>query len=131
MNQNEAAARLWINAFFFRVAVMLSGTSKFVLAVEPSLLPVPVDSNSFLSGFVDFTAISTTDTHTPVRPTFLSSRVPTYTHSLAVELWEDNELKKSPGQALFVTEAKGPNQRLASHIPQAVSELYACAKHLE
>lgn len=101
---NEAATRLWINAFFFRVAFMLSGSSKFVLNVEQNVL----------SGFVNFTAISTTETH-------------------ARYLLQNPRLKKLPAQdhALFVTEAKGSDQRLASHIPRALGELYACAKHLE
>ena len=130
MNQNEAATRLWINAFFFRVAAMLSGSSKFVLTVEPNVLPVAVDSNSFLSGFVDFTAISTTETHARGTHTFVCTSFD-FTHSLAGYLLQNPRLKKLPGQALFVTEAKGPDQRLASHVPQALGELYACAKHLE
>ena len=63
MDQNEAAMRLWINAFFFRVAFMLSGSSKFVLNIEQIVLPVPMEPNSVLSSFVNFTAILTTETH--------------------------------------------------------------------
>lgn len=32
---------------------------------------------------------------------------------------------------LFVAEAKGPNQMLESHVPQAICEMYACAKYLK
>jgi hypothetical protein len=32
--------------------------------------------------------------------------------------------------ALFVTEAKGPDQILDNHTAQAINEMYACAKHL-
>lgn len=62
VNQNEAAIRLWINAFFYRVAPMGPSSSKFILRVEQNVQPVGPDSVNFtssLSGFVDFTLIST------------------------------------------------------------------------
>ena len=60
--QNEAATRLWINAFFFRVATMSQGNSKIILSVEQKVLPVAMSSTSLpsLAGFVDYKAILTT-----------------------------------------------------------------------
>ncbi|KAF8723412.1 hypothetical protein AX14_009327 [Amanita brunnescens Koide BX004] len=46
-------------------------------------------------------------------------------------LLRNPRLNKLAAQAFCVTEAKGPDQRLESHIPQALAELYACAKHQE
>ncbi len=63
-DQNETAARLWIDAIFFRVASLLHGSSnsKIVLNVEQNVLPVARDPTifSFLFGVVNFTAILTT-----------------------------------------------------------------------
>jgi len=115
---NEAAARLWINAFFFRVASLLPGSSnsKIVLNIEQNVLPVARDPTifSFLFGFVNFTAILTTEAHAQLL------------------LMNGPKLKtlSAQDQALFVIEAKGPNQRLESHIPQAICEMYACARHI-
>jgi len=71
-------------------------------------------------------AIST-PMHTPVRPTFVSSRVPTYTHSFGrVPLAAQADSNKSPGTSTVRLRAKDRISRLASQIPQASERsLYA------
>ena len=54
--------RLWINAFFFRVASMSPGNSKMVLIVKHNVRPDTDLSHSFY-GFVDSTAILTSKAH--------------------------------------------------------------------
>ncbi|KAG5638514.1 hypothetical protein H0H81_012151 [Sphagnurus paluster] len=84
--------------------------SKIVINVEHNVLPVSQGLASFnsLSIFVNFTVILTAEPH--VRG-----------------LLKNPKLRPLSGQdnALFVTEAKGPDQRLESHVPQAISEMYA------
>jgi hypothetical protein len=113
--KNEAAARLWINPIFYRVASMSDSASKIVLSVEQNVLPIrsrPMSHNS-LSGFVDFTAILTSEGH--ARRFLRHPRL----QNFSVD-----------DHALFVTEAKGPDQILDNHTAQAIDEMYACAKHL-
>jgi hypothetical protein len=47
INQNEAAARMWINAFFFRITSMSPKNLKITLSVEHSVVPVIKGSTSF------------------------------------------------------------------------------------
>ncbi|EIN03534.1 hypothetical protein PUNSTDRAFT_139419 [Punctularia strigosozonata HHB-11173 SS5] len=110
---NEAAARLWINAFFYRVAVMISSGSKMVLSVEQVVPSVTVSNTSAhtLSGYVVWTAIVM-----PARKAHIYLRHPFLQHL------------KNDESALFVSEAKGPNQLLQHHVPQAVGEMLACAR---
>ncbi|KAF8881397.1 hypothetical protein CPB84DRAFT_1817259 [Gymnopilus junonius] len=97
---NEAANRLWIDAFFYRVSTMMPSGLKMVLYPERT---VP--------GYVNFTAIATT----PIQ---------------AMRLLRNPTLLKADDSALFVSEAKGPDQQLESHVPQAVGEMYASANRL-
>ena len=75
--QNEAAARLWIESFFYRVAFMSPRASKLVLNIEHNVPPIPSSplSRNSLSGFVDFTAILTSAGHAR-GPRTSSARVP-------------------------------------------------------
>ncbi|EIN11128.1 hypothetical protein PUNSTDRAFT_65426 [Punctularia strigosozonata HHB-11173 SS5] len=110
---NEAAARLWINAFFYRVAVMISSDSKMVLSVEQVVPSVTVSNTSAhtLSGYIDWTAVvmSAHKANIYLRNPFLQHL-------------------KNDESALFVSEAKGPDQLLQHHVPQAVGEMLACAR---
>ncbi len=59
--QNEAAARLWINAFFYRVASMTPNGKKMVLSVEQGIPSVSLSDHSAdtMNGHIDWTAIAT------------------------------------------------------------------------
>ncbi|PPQ74069.1 hypothetical protein CVT26_006950 [Gymnopilus dilepis] len=110
---NEAAARLWINALFFRVSTMIPDGKKMIFSVGQGALHSPQGFDTIF-GSVNSIAIMTTmerARHFMRRP-----QLPRLTA-------EDS--------ALFVSEAKGPDQRLVNHVPQAVSEMYAFAKHME
>ncbi|KAF5314957.1 hypothetical protein D9619_007613 [Psilocybe cf. subviscida] len=109
---NEAAARLWINAFFYRVAAMLPAEHPMVLSVEQ---PVPAvtlirDGPATVSGTIDWVVMTA-----PPRT--------------AERLLGSPALGKDV-QALFVTEAKSLNRgpALLSHVPQALAEMCACAR---
>jgi hypothetical protein len=70
----------------------------------------------------------------PVRPNSLSARVSFPLIFLGAELLVQTLRHKQLSEqdhTFVVSEAKGPDQRLASHIPQAIYEMYMCAKHLE
>ncbi|KAG5650126.1 hypothetical protein H0H81_000599 [Sphagnurus paluster] len=114
---NEAAARLWIEAFFFRVASMSPGTSKLVLSVDPNVLPIPSGplsaiSGNTLSGHLNFMAILTSERHA--------------WHLLHLQ----RPVTGPEDRAFFVAEAKGPDLILDKHVPQALCEMHACAKRL-
>ncbi|KAI0801379.1 hypothetical protein C8Q74DRAFT_1364988 [Fomes fomentarius] len=88
---NAAAARLWINAFFYRVASMTPNGKKMVLSVAQNIpSAILSDESPPVSGIIHHWAAIAT----------------------------------SPLQA----KAKGPDQRLKSHVPQAVCEMYRCAR---
>jgi len=56
--QNEAAARTWIDAFFFRVSAMVPSDERVVLTMEQHIPPTAVgpSSTTTLHGIVDYTA---------------------------------------------------------------------------
>ncbi|KAF8880207.1 hypothetical protein CPB84DRAFT_1828266 [Gymnopilus junonius] len=97
--KNEAAARLWINAFLYRVAAM-----------TPIYFPgcrIP----HTLSGYIDWAVITTTKKN-------------------AVDYLDNPYLQKlkKEDSALFISEAKDAEQGLSSHVPQALAEMYGCAR---
>jgi len=114
---NEAAARAWIDAFFFRVSAMVPPDEMMVLSMEQQIPPTAVkpSSSTTLHGIIDYTAATAVKS---VADKFLSK--PTI-----------ERLKSMSG--LVVTEAKSSSKTptlLRDHVPQAVGEMYACAKAL-
>ena len=134
--QNEAGARLWIDAIFFRVSAMLSDNNKsMVLNIEqhiPSVgIPVPGQTRSLkICGTIDY-AVLTTDPHK--HGAFVLS-VYVIALRLSVESFIQSSqfqyVKRQNPNGLFVTEAKQEGVLLAQHVPQAVAEMYASAKYL-
>ncbi|KAF8188014.1 hypothetical protein BJ912DRAFT_1059572 [Pholiota molesta] len=105
-NMNEASARLFIDTFFFRVAAMLPSDQRVVVMLEKQVHPArPRESKmDSVSGVIDYTALVT------------------------------NADLASIYLAFFTAEAKASHSHgilLLDHIPQALVELVACAKHLE
>jgi len=117
---NEAGARLWIDAIFFRVSAMLSNSGmRMVLNIEqhiPSVdISVPGETRSLkISGTVDYAAL-TSDPHK---------------HESFIRTSQFQYVKRQNPNGLFVTEAKQKGVPLAQHVPQAVAEMYASAKYL-
>ncbi|KAJ2915213.1 hypothetical protein MD484_g5195, partial [Candolleomyces efflorescens] len=102
---NEAATRLWIEAFFFRILSVCTATiPRLVLSLEQ---PIPPDT---FSGNIDCTLMCSPDIGSLLRDPVVE-----------------------PGHtALLVAEAKlAPTKTLPSHIPQTIAEMAACAKTLK
>ncbi|KIJ51002.1 hypothetical protein M422DRAFT_204014 [Sphaerobolus stellatus SS14] len=115
----EASARAWIDAFFFRASAMLPEAKRMVLNMEHAVPATTISPSSLrtLSGFVDYTAVVASERTADfflTTPHLHILRTPTQ-HSMP--------------SGFFVTEAKLHNP--SEHIPQAVSEMYACGKLLQ
>jgi hypothetical protein len=56
--QNEAAARAWIDALFFRVSAMVPPNKMMVLSMGQQIPPtaVKLSSSTTLHGFIDYIA---------------------------------------------------------------------------
>ncbi|KIL59052.1 hypothetical protein M378DRAFT_180985 [Amanita muscaria Koide BX008] len=112
----EAGARAWIDAFFFRATAMLSSDKRMVLTMEYAVPSVNIGpSNRNISGLIDYAAIVANKKD--ARIFRQDSRLLT--------------IKRNMGDStgLFVVQAKLHDP--ANHIPQAVAEFFACAKHLD
>ncbi|KAL0958604.1 hypothetical protein HGRIS_013944 [Hohenbuehelia grisea] len=110
---NEAAARLWINAFFYRVAVMIPTGANVVLSVEQVVPFITVSDTCArtLSGDIDCTAM----VMSPQNAQPLSMN-PVLRHL------------RNDESALLVSEAKGPDQLLENHVQHTIGEILACAR---
>ncbi|KAJ8496401.1 hypothetical protein ONZ45_g12474 [Pleurotus djamor] len=103
---NEAAARLWINAYFYRISAMIPEGQKMGLSIEQVVPSVTLSNRSLhtVSGYIYYTA-------SPENlPAFLDAPI----------LRPDDSL-------LFVSEAKDFVD-LGRHIPQAIAEMLGCAR---
>ncbi|KAM6489310.1 hypothetical protein JOM56_015211 [Amanita muscaria] len=113
--RNEAASRAWIDSFFFRASAMMPQGKQLVLSLEQSVPATTVEPFSFstIGGYIDYTAIEVS-----------ASGAENY---LA---WSRLGVLQDFDHTLFVSEAKASNISLENHVPQAVCEIYACAKQL-
>jgi len=114
---NEACARVWIDAFFFRASAMLPSDKHMVLSLEQVVPQITVrpSSSTTLSGFIDYTAVTANEKLAKI---FLSDPI------LA-------KFRTTLPTSFFVAEAKVRSLQLTGHLPQAISEIYACAKSLK
>ncbi|KAF8327639.1 hypothetical protein F5887DRAFT_1083685 [Amanita rubescens] len=106
---NEAASRAWIDSFFFRASAMVSQGRQLVLSIEQRVPASTVKPFSFSTIAIGVSA----------------SGAEKY---LA---WPRLGVLQDFDHTLFVSEAKASNISLENHVPQAVCEMYACAKQLE
>ncbi|KAF9784373.1 hypothetical protein BJ322DRAFT_844894 [Thelephora terrestris] len=116
---NEAGARLWIDAIFFRVSAMVSGNKGMVLNLEQHVpavgIPVPDKACSLnICGTIDYAALTTDP----------------YEHESFIQTSHFQFIKHKNLNGLFVAEAKPGSSTLAQHVPRAVAEMYASAKYL-
>ncbi|KAF8067907.1 hypothetical protein FPV67DRAFT_1416207 [Lyophyllum atratum] len=113
----EATARAWIDTFFFRVSAMLPEDKRMVLNMSSHH-----SSNlATISSRVDYTAFVGSKN---VAEVFLERP---HLHILKTYM------KKDVPSGFFVVEAKVGVKLLvdiSDHVPQAVSELYACGRFL-
>lgn len=112
---NEASGRLWINAFFCRVATMGPPGKKMVLSAEQEVLAAVKPESLTFGGYVYYTAIMA-----PPDDAAQILRHPTF----------QNLTQHSEHTALFVSEAKSTSKELDKHIPHVICEMYVCAKGL-
>lgn len=65
LRQSEASARIWADAFLYRVSAMLPPDQKMVVNVEYGLSPIPIStmsgSKTTSVGFVDYTVVIAKD----------------------------------------------------------------------
>jgi len=110
---NEAGARAWIDAFFFRVSAMVPSAKCMILNMEQSV--VHRSTSAAFSGTINYTVViaDRTDARCFLLEPYLST------------------IKEGMPSAFFVAEAKSSELKLVSHIPQATSEMYACLEDLE
>lgn len=112
---NEAASRVWIDAFFFRASAMVPQGRQLVLSVEQSVPTTTVKPFSLITigGYIDYTAIGVS-----------ASDAEKYLTRPRLPVLLDLD------HTLFVLEAKTSDISLENHVPQTVCEMYACAKQL-
>ena len=133
--QNEAAARAWIDAFFFRLSAMMPQDQTLVLSLEQKVPPTAVkpSSTTTLHGIIDYTAVKLSKTNAGEAFIWLTSLSLAWLNP-CIEVFSEiptmNTLRSIRPAGLVVTEAKSFTMRLEDHIPQAVGEMYACAKSL-
>ncbi|THU94927.1 hypothetical protein K435DRAFT_860096 [Dendrothele bispora CBS 962.96] len=117
---SEASARLWIDTLFFRSSAMVPPGKSMILNLEyaiPSTTLRSSASSTKLLGNIDpdYTAmlIDSTDAHI----VFTSTQIP--------------YIKQHLPTGFFVTEANPDGRFLDIHIPQAITEMYACARTMQ
>ncbi|KAF9553048.1 hypothetical protein CPC08DRAFT_767833 [Agrocybe pediades] len=115
-NKNEELARRLIFAFVDRAVVIIEETCKdvgVIVSIEQVVPSVTISktSRNSLQGKIGYVSISPPEQY--------------LSHPHLVALCG---IEKS---TFFVTEAKGPDQILENHVPQAVGEMYSCARTLK
>ena len=127
IHQNEAASRAWIDAFFFRASTMVPQGKQLVLSLEHSILGVLVKPSSFITvgGYIDYAVISA---NASISGKFLQWFY--FYSSFSADFTHLDKLLNTD-HTLFVAEAKTRTLPLRGHVPQALGEMYACAKRLE
>ncbi|KAH8978545.1 hypothetical protein EDB92DRAFT_2095768 [Lactarius akahatsu] len=116
---NEESAHPWVDAFIFRTSAMVSSKKHMVLCLEQV-----VSQRALHPQTLSFT------TH---------SGLIGYTAAIADNYWADGffsdptlvNLKLMMPCGFFIAEAKIGSFSLMEQLPQAIGEMYACAKHLE
>ncbi|KAH9011507.1 hypothetical protein EDB85DRAFT_2228364, partial [Lactarius pseudohatsudake] len=116
---NEQSAHPWVDAFIFRTSAMVSSNKRMVLCLEQV-----VSQRALRPHTLSFT------TH---------SGLICYTAAIADKNWADYffsdptlvNLKLMMPCGFFIAEAKIEPFNLMEQLPQAIGEMYACAKRLE
>ncbi|CDO74642.1 hypothetical protein BN946_scf184944.g1 [Trametes cinnabarina] len=120
MAHSAAVARLWIDAFLFRVTAIAHGTMRHVMGVEVCVEPdvvIEQPRRVKLTGLVDYVIFVVEDR-------FAASVINAANLTRAVQEAQDKL------HGLFVAEAKSQERDLKDHIAQVIAEMFACAKCL-
>jgi len=117
--ENEANARLWIDAFFFRVSAMVQSDKCMVLDLEqavPQIVVEPSTSTAY-SVFNDYDDVPVIASK--YRPRVFLSFPPL------------EKLGTTMPSVFFITEVKVKSIASGAYISQAIGEMYACLKSIE
>ena len=124
---------MWIDAFFFRASAMLPSDKHMLLNLEQvaSQMTVGPSSSTTLSGFINYTAVTANEKL--ASQLFCFTGIYRSTHrSLEIFLSDPipAKFRTMLPTGFFVVEAKSDSLHLTAHLPQAISEIYMCAKYL-
>ncbi|KAI9070199.1 hypothetical protein FKP32DRAFT_1586393 [Trametes sanguinea] len=120
MAHSDAFARLWIDAFLFRVTAIAHGTTRHIMGVELLVEPdavVEQPRRLKLGGLVDYVVFLVEDR-------YAGSVINAPNLTQAVRGARDKL------HGLFVAGAKGQERNLDDHIAQVIAEMFTCAKRL-
>ncbi|KAI9066931.1 hypothetical protein FKP32DRAFT_1589111 [Trametes sanguinea] len=120
MAHSDAFARLWIDAFLFRVTAIAHGTTRHIMGVELLVEPdavVDQPRRLKLGGLVDYVVFLVEDR-------YAGSVINAPNLTQAVRRARDKL------HGLFVAGAKGQERNLDDHIAQVIAEMFTCAKRL-
>ena len=132
-HQKEASARMWIDPFFFRAAAMLPPSERMILSPEITI-PATVSREPglfTLSGVVDYSIAVLEEGH-DAGLLFFNLCLLLVLIQLAELYYLVPTIESAQWTMLlsfFVAKAKSSS--LEDHIPQAISEMVACAEQLQ
>jgi len=130
--QTEGCARAWIDTFFFRASAMVPDSKRMILEME---FPVPstmILQRTFttISGRADYTAIvAQSEIAGESILLGVTRRLTPFLGQILAAASTLRNLQKYDPSGFFVVEGK--LGALADHVPQAVAEIYTCAKYLK
>ncbi|KAK7471037.1 hypothetical protein VKT23_002452 [Stygiomarasmius scandens] len=110
---SDASARLWIDTLLFRSSTMVPAGKSMILNLEYGALALT--SSTKLSGCIDYTAILIDNEDFDV--VFTSASI--------------LNIKQQLPTGFFVIEVKPDGRFLDDHIPQAIAEMYGCARIMQ
>ena len=127
--QTVESAHTWIDPFFFRVSAMLPSNQSMVLSVEQVIQQTTKHPSR---GYIDYTAVIANN-HQASELDFpflnLADELIELEHVLTSLSSSDLSILMPSG--FFVAVPKIESAILLEHVPQAVREMYACAKKLK
>jgi hypothetical protein len=127
--QSAESAHTWIDPFFFRVSAMVPSDQGMILSVEQV---IQQRAKLPSTGYIDYTAVIANNNG--------ASELDFTLLNLADELIELEYFLDSPTSTylsilkpsvFFLAVPKIESATLLDHVPQAVREMYACAKKLK
>ncbi|KAF5349583.1 hypothetical protein D9756_008769 [Leucocoprinus leucothites] len=113
--KNEAGARMWIDAFFYRVKAMLQDPDESMVLSLHQCVDAVVSSSVGLCGYVDYAVI----------------KAPKAVAESFLDFPKLGLKKNKENLALFVTEANKHEVVLEEYLPQAAGAMFACSKALD
>ena len=127
--QTEASARAWIDTFFFRAMAMVPPTQRMVLnIIHRSPTTIRPQSFATISRRTDYTAIIAKPGVASESWLGPADKLIGFSAALLTDT-QILSLQKYISSGFFV--AEGKSGELARYVPQAVVEIYGCAKIMQ